>query len=106
VLAHRCHASFLVAVHTCHAIGRHFLRVVAVRPDTKWLVSCIGENIETWPHDQVDAAGGDFLGSSFGHFISQISRSSRCKTHRRGVLADVNVVKQAVDAAVFLVETD
>ena len=106
MLAHSRDAGFLVAVHKRHAKSRHFLWVIAMSSHAKRLISCIRQDIQTWAHDQVNTTCSDFFSGSFCNLIGQFSRSCRRQTHCRRVLANVDVVEEAVDAAILLIKAN
>lgn len=106
VLATGCDTSVLVTLDGCNAILRDLLRIVAAASDTDRLEAGICQHIENRANDQVNANGRDLLSCGLSYIVCHIEASCGSQAHGTGELADVIFIKQAVDAAIFLVESD
>jgi hypothetical protein len=99
-------AGLFVTLHECAAKCRYLLRVVTSCANTKWLIPRIGENIKTWPEDPVDSACCNLLGCCFCYFEGEFSGACRGHSHVTRVLADVDLIKQTVNASVLLIDAN
>lgn len=106
VLATGCNTSVLVTPDGCNAILRDLLRIVAAASDTDRLEAGIRQHIENRANDKINADGRNLLSCGLGYIVCHIEVSRGSQAHGTGELADVIFVKQAVDAAIFLVESD
>jgi len=80
------------------------LGVIPNGPDAERLVAGIGQNIQHGAENQINADSRDLGGSRLGNLVSQVGAAGGGLAHGAGELADVVLVEQAVDAAIFLVK--
>ena len=66
----------------------------------------VGQDIEDRAENEIDAHGRHFRSGRFSYTISEVQTPSSGDPHSTGKLADVVLVEQAVDAAIFLVQGD
>ena len=106
MLPQRHHTRFFVSLHESAAKRRHLLGIVTGRPHAERLASSIGEYIQTGPKNPVDTTCSNLLCGGFGDVECQLGRARCSHAHCAGILANVDFIKETVDAAIFLIDAN
>ena len=106
MLSQRHKACILIALHKGDSVRRNFLGVIARRPDTEGLVASIGEHIKARAEDPIDTARRNLLRGGLCDLIRKLRGASSGNAHAAGILADINLIVDAVHAAILLVNAN